>query len=140
MGGYVHVNMNIIADTTVLILSSNVARPAHLGTNLIALANNHPVEMIPFEINERTNINENFQSYVGDFEMKRLKQRVSIEQFGNRLVFVADQTQTAFANTTDGAFYLPIYDWLCAFSAYNTEFSCSARTIGAEDRYLFERQ
>jgi hypothetical protein len=72
--------------------------------------------------------------------MKQLGWTVNIEPHASSLVFVHGTTRTAFARTTDNEFHLPLYDWLCRYSAYNTEFVCRQRDRDAETRFLFERQ
>jgi hypothetical protein len=76
----------------------------------------------------------------GDFVADRFGWQVSIVRKDQQFVFVQDQIQTAFARTTDGEFYLPIYDWLCRYGDYGMDFECRQRDPNADIRFNFARR
>jgi len=139
-GALAQIYMDLDDELTVVTLSSNSAWPASFNEDIVSLYRKQDAALIPFSISERMMPVDDLQTYSGEFGMKQFGWTVSIEPFGGSLIFVQDQIRTAFARTTDGEFHLPIYDWLCRYSAYNTEFECRQRDPDADIRFLFERQ
>jgi hypothetical protein len=59
---------------------------------------------------------------------------------GNQFAIRRNEIHTAFLRTTSDEFHLPIYDWLCQYGDYGTEFECRQRDPDAEIRFRFTRR
>jgi len=138
-GALAQIYMNFDDGLTVVTLSSNSAWPGSFNSDIVALYRGENPDLMPFQL-APTMSRDDLQSFSGTFGMKQLGWTVNIEPHASSLVFVHGTTRTAFARTTDNEFHLPLYDWLCRYSAYNTEFVCRQRDRDAETRFLFERQ
>ncbi|MEO0424081.1 MAG: hypothetical protein AAF184_17215, partial [Pseudomonadota bacterium] len=56
------------------------------------------------------------------------------------LVWVHDELRTTLAATRAGAWYLPIYDWLCDLAGEGgATLACRQRDPRSEVRFTFER-
>lgn len=139
-GTLAQIYMNFDDDLSVVTLSSNSAWPASLNSDIVSLYRGEVADLTPFTVSETAMPVDELQSFSGEFGMKRFGWTVSIEPLDGSLIFVQNRIRTAFAPTTDNEFHLPIYDWLCRYSAYNTEFECRQRDPDADIRFLFERQ
>jgi CubicO group peptidase (beta-lactamase class C family) len=138
-GALAQVYLNFDDGLTVVTLSSNSAWPGSFNSDIVSLYRGEDAALIPFQLAETTSQDE-LQSFSGTFGMKQFGWIVNIESYAGNLVFVQGAVRTAFARTTDNQFHLPLYDWLCRYSAYNTEFVCRQRDPDADIRFLFERQ
>lgn len=139
-GALAQITMNFEDGLTVVTLSSNSAWPASFNSDIVSLYRGEEAKLTPFNVVESTMPADDLQSFSGKYGMKQFGWTVSIEPFNGNLTFVQDGARTAFARTTDNEFHLPVYDWLCRFSAYNTEFVCRQRDPDADIRFLFERR
>lgn len=138
-GALAQVYMDFGDGLSVVTLSSNSAWPAGFNKDIVALYRGENSNLEPFQLANGTSADDR-QSLSGTFGMKQFGWTVKIEPSGGNLVFVHDNVKTAFARTTENEFHLPLYDWLCRYSAYNTEFVCRQRDRDAESQFLFERQ
>jgi len=139
-GALAQIYMNFDDDLTVVTLSSNSAWPGSFNGDIVSLYRGEDSDLTPFALSETAMASSDLQAFSGEFGMNQFGWTVSIEPYGGSLIFVQDRIRTAFARTTDNEFHLPIYDWLCRYSAYNTEFVCRQRDQNADIRFLFERQ
>lgn len=138
-GALAQVYLDLENDLTVVTLSSNSAWPGTLNNDVVSLYRGETVELLPAARARATAPPHEMRTFAGKFRMQQFGWNVTIEADASGLVFVQDKTRTAFVRTTDENFHLPIYDWLCRFSAYNTEFECRQRSPDSEARFFFER-
>jgi len=138
-GALAQIYMNFDSGQTVVTLSSNSAWPGSFNSDIVSLYHGQNAELTPFTLSEVDMPADDLQSFSGEFRMQQFNWTVSIESDGGALVFVHGDDKTAFARTTDNQFHLPIYDWLCRYSDYNTEFVCRQRDPDNDIRFLFER-
>jgi hypothetical protein len=139
-GALAQIYMNFDDNLTVVTLSSNSAWPGSFNSDIVSIYRGEGDNLVPFTISAASMPAADLQAFSGQYAMKQFGWTVSIELLEDHLIFVQDKIRTAFALTTDGEFHLPIYDWLCRYSAYNTEFLCRQRDPDADIRFLFERQ
>lgn len=139
-GALAQIYMNFEDGLTVVTLSSNSAWPGSFNSDIVSLYRGGASDLTPFTLVDKQMHADDQQALSGTYEMKQFGWTVNIEPFAGSLIFIHDKTRTAFARTTDNAFHLPIYDWLCRYSAYNTEFVCRQRDPDANIRFLFERR
>jgi len=138
-GALAQIYLDVENDLTVVTLSSNSAWPASLNDDVVSLYRGQTVKLLPATRARNTLPPHEMRTFAGKFRMQQFGWNVTIEADTSGLVFVQDKTRTAFVRTTDNNFHLPIYDWLCRFSAYNTEFECRQRSPDSEARFFFER-
>ena len=134
------ISMDFAADVTVVVLSANSAGPAALSEDIVSLYRGEDIALRQFTLADAALPVDELQTYSGKFRAQQFDRIVTIESLRGNLVFIHGNIKTAFAKTTDGEFHLPFYDWLCRFSAYNTEFVCRSRDVNGGTRLLFERQ
>jgi CubicO group peptidase (beta-lactamase class C family) len=139
-GALAQIYMDFKDGLTVVSLSSNSAWPGSFNSDIVSLYRGQAPKLRKFQLADAATGSDDLETFGGTFGMKQFGWTVKIEPAAGRLVFVQGATRTAFARTTDNEFHLPLYDWLCRFSAYNTEFVCRQRDQNADFRYLFERQ
>ena len=138
-GALAQIYLDFENDLTVVTVSSNSGWPASLNSDVVSLYRGETVELLPATRARATPPPHELRTFAGNFRMQQFDWNVSIEADASGLVFVQDKTRTAFVRTTDENFHLPIYDWLCRFSAYNTEFECRQRSPDSDARFFFER-
>lgn len=138
-GALAQIYLDFENDLTVVTLSSNSAWPGSLNDDVVALYRGEKVELLPATRAKNTLPPRELQTFAGNFRMQQFGWDVVIEPGTTDLVFNQGGLSTALVRTTDGRFHLPIYDWLCRFSAYNTEFECRQRSTKSDARFFFER-
>jgi len=139
-GALAQVYLDFDERLAVVTLSSNSAWPASFNTDIVSLYRGDEVSLTPFTLDHATLPDVEWMAVSGDFVADRFGWQVSIVRKDQQFVFVQDQIQTAFARTTDGEFYLPIYDWLCRYGDYGMDFECRQRDPNADIRFNFARR
>ena len=138
-GALAQIYLDFENDLTVVTLSSNSAWPGSLNDDVVALYRDEKVELLPARRAENALPPHELRTFAGNFRMQQFGWNVVIEPGSGDLIFIQGDLRTALVRTTDESFHLPIYDWLCRFSAYNTEFECRQRNIKSDARFFFER-
>ena len=136
---FAHLEIDLDERESFLILSSNAARPANLAANVLALYAGEHIALRPISTaSKRTPLAE-LEMFVGRYRSRNIEVEIQLSDNKETPLFVQGTIATAFSATAAGDYYLPYYDWLCRFSAYNTEFECQERTGISTAPVLFER-
>jgi CubicO group peptidase (beta-lactamase class C family) len=139
-GALAQVYLDLDDDLVVVTLSSNAAWPGSLNADVTDLYRGNPVALTPFAINDAALSATDREAVIGAFVADRFGWEWTIEPRGNQFAIRRNELHTAFVRTTDGEFHVPIYDWLCVFGDYGTEFECRQRDPDAEIRFRFTRR
>jgi len=138
-GAFAQVRIDLNTEKSLVLLSSNVAQPANLAENVLTL---NTGAHLPFRAitpaSKRTSRSE-LEMYVGQYRSRNIEAEIQLTESKEALLFVQGQIATAFSATEQGDYYLSFFDWLCRFSAYNTEFVCQERSSVSTAPVLFER-
>ncbi|MGI9205623.1 MAG: serine hydrolase domain-containing protein [Woeseiaceae bacterium] len=138
-GALAQIYLDFENDLIVVTLSSNSAWPGSLNDDIVSLYRGENVELLPAMRAENALAPHELNTFAGNFRMQQFGWDVVVEPHNADLIFKQGEISTAFVRTTDNLFHLPIYDWLCQFSAYNTEFECRQRSTKSDARFFFER-
>ncbi|MEO0424544.1 MAG: serine hydrolase domain-containing protein, partial [Pseudomonadota bacterium] len=100
-------------ELTVLTLSSNSGWPASFTQDLARLYVGEPVQLVPVEVATAAKAGA-AERLAGTYAAQQFAWQVDLVPMPDgHLVWVHDELRTTLAATRAGAWYLPIYDWLC---------------------------
>lgn len=139
-GALAQIYMDFRTGLTVVTLSSSSAWPGSFNADIVSLYRGEDTTLTPFSLAKEPLSETEAAAVTGSFIAERFDWAVSVEHGEHGLVFVQDNVRTAFAQTTDGEFHLPIYDWLCRYGDYGMEFECRQRDPDAGIRFHFNRR
>jgi CubicO group peptidase (beta-lactamase class C family) len=134
-----HVALDLNSEQTIIVLSSNAAQPANLFDNVMALYEGENIVSRPISLATKRVPPTELETFVGRYKSRNAEIRIRLDKDKEVPLFVQGRIETTFSLTTQGEYYLPYYDWLCRFSAYNTEFECRERSGINSAPLLFER-
>ena len=136
---FAHVSIDLNSEQTITVISSNAAQPANLAVNVIALYEGENIVSRPVSLATKRVPSTELEMYVGRYKSQNAEIGIQLDKDKEVPLFVQGQLETTFSLTAEGEYYLPYYDWLCRFSAYNTEFECGERSGMKTAPILFER-
>ena len=139
-GALAQVYLDFDDDLAVVTMSSNSAWPGSFNSDIVALYRGEDASLTEFSVNDAPMNDADRASITGDFVADRFGWEWTIVPHGDQFAVRRNELHTAFVRTTDGEFHVPIYDWLCQYSAYGTEFECRQRDPDADIRFRFTRQ
>jgi CubicO group peptidase (beta-lactamase class C family) len=136
---FAYVSMDLNREQTIIALSSNASQPANFVENVVALYGGENIARRPVALATKRMPSTELEMYVGRYKSRNAEIGIQLDKDNAVPLFVQGQLETTFSLTTEGEYYLPYYDWMCRFSAYNTEFECHERSGTRTAPILFER-
>lgn len=138
-GALAEIYMDFESGLAVVTLSSSSGWPGSFNADIVSLYRGEDANLTPFTLDPTPLSSADRERYTGAFESERFGWKVRIEPGESGLVFAQDDVRSAFAQTTDGSFHLPIYDWLCDYEADASAFTCRQRDPDNDFRFDFRR-
>lgn len=139
-GALALVYYDVNEDLTVVTLSSNSAWPGSFNRDITELFRGRSVTQVPVMLLAEKDVAEDeLNAIIGVYKPERFSWDIRLERTERGILYIQNESRVAFRKAENGAYYLPIWDWLCSFNDNYESFTCQQRDPDSQAAFVFNR-